>query len=268
MASLPVPINNLNKATNQLPIAGESGTAGALGGIKADGTTIIVDQSTGVATAVETMPCVLPIAGDTGAAGVLGGIKADGTSILVDQTTGVASVGAAGSLVLLEKHTASNSATLDFTAWSNAGYDSILIVIDSLVPVSIGGVGLLMEVSTNGGVSWDTGANYQYYQSFYGIGTADQNYNQHVNQTAFVIWGGSLGNNWVGKLNAQCWLNGVNSDTIVGSFDVIASYTGIGLYNCKYGEGYQQPGPINGLRFLASSGNLSSGTIRVYGLKN
>lgn len=52
MASLPVAINNnLNKNNTPVPIAGNTGAAGGLGGIKADGTSILVDQTTGVASA-------------------------------------------------------------------------------------------------------------------------------------------------------------------------------------------------------------------------
>lgn len=71
MPGLPVAVNkNLNNATNQLPIAGDTGISGALGGIKADGTSILVDEITGVASAAggpgaisgTLTPGVLPVA--------------------------------------------------------------------------------------------------------------------------------------------------------------------------------------------------------------
>ncbi|MDR1334409.1 MAG: hypothetical protein LBJ71_04265, partial [Holosporaceae bacterium] len=65
-----------------LPIA----KTNTLGGIKPDGTTITVDEETGIATATGTEPYELPIAKTN----TLGGIKPDGITITVDEETGVA----------------------------------------------------------------------------------------------------------------------------------------------------------------------------------
>jgi hypothetical protein len=51
LSSLPVPVNNnLNRATVPPPIAG-SGVDGALGGVKVDGSTIVINPETGVISA-------------------------------------------------------------------------------------------------------------------------------------------------------------------------------------------------------------------------
>jgi hypothetical protein len=72
----------------ELPIA----TTSILGGIKPDGTSITVNETTGVATAVAGEPYELPLATTS----ILGGIKPDGTSITVDPDTGVATAVAGG----------------------------------------------------------------------------------------------------------------------------------------------------------------------------
>lgn len=70
--------------TYELPVASTEN----LGGIKPDGTTIVVDAETGVATAVAEVPVASTEA--------LGGIKPDGTTIVVDAETGIASAVTAG----------------------------------------------------------------------------------------------------------------------------------------------------------------------------
>jgi hypothetical protein len=171
-------------------------------------------------------------------------------------------------LVLLESLTASNSATLDLTNWYSTDYDSIEIVISELIPVVGTGVGLILEVSTNGGVSWDTAAHYQFSDNWYGVGYADQGYSAFTGNTNFRVWGGSTGDNWIGALNSKITLMGVTSATVSGKIDSVAVFNGRGFYNLVYGIAYNASGPVNALRFVATSGNLSSGTIRIYGYAN
>ena len=71
-------------ASYELPVASTDN----LGGIKPDGTTIVVDSETGVASAVAEVPVA--------STDNLGGIKPDGTTIVVDAETGVASAVTAG----------------------------------------------------------------------------------------------------------------------------------------------------------------------------
>ena len=59
-------------------------------------------------------------------------------------------IGTSNGLVLLEQHTASSSATLDFTASITSAYDDYLIELVNVVPAT-NTVDLYMRVSTDGG---------------------------------------------------------------------------------------------------------------------
>ena len=52
-------------------------------------------------------------------------------------------------------------ATLDFTSWYNSAYELYDITFQSIVP-STTGLTIQILCSTDGGSTWDTGANYSY----------------------------------------------------------------------------------------------------------
>lgn len=67
-----------------------------------------------------------------------------------------------GDLVLLEQHTASASASLDFTTCISSTYDDYLVSLVDIVLQS-DGQALLWLWSTDGGATYDTGNNYQWF---------------------------------------------------------------------------------------------------------
>lgn len=67
-------------------------------------------------------------------------------------------IGGAG-LILLEEHTASASASLNFTTGMSSTYDQYLLLLQSLIP-GTGGSDCWIRVSTNGGSTWDSTSNY------------------------------------------------------------------------------------------------------------
>ena len=72
-----------------------------------------------------------------------------------------APTGGGGGLVLLEQHTASASASLDFTTGITSTYDQYIVEIIQIVPTT-DAVPIALQVSTDGGSSYDTGNNYQW----------------------------------------------------------------------------------------------------------
>ena len=67
--------------------------------------------------------------------------------------------GGSGALTLLEQHTASASSSLDFTTAITSTYDEYLIEFVGIVPAT-DAVEMQLRMSTNGGSSYDSGANY------------------------------------------------------------------------------------------------------------
>ena len=185
--------------------------------------------------------------------------------------------GGGGGLTLLESHSASASASLDCTTRNAAGqsgatfqsdFDDYLIKCLSLVPAS-NGASVLFRVSTDGGSTF-------------------------VSAGGSYLWGGDF---WVNNASAA---QGSDSDTSItlcfsvsstasvggacGSFEIVnpldsaaqmridaafhcASTTNGGKASVqKYGGAYSANTAVNAFRVLMSTGNIASGTVRVYGL--
>lgn len=179
--------------------------------------------------------------------------------------------GGSGALVLLEQQTASDSASLDFTSCISADYDEYLIEIIDLLPATAGASPRL-QVSTDGGSTYEA-TGYYWSQNNSQIGAASGGANGGSNVAAIQLWGATGG---VGQGNAA-------ADTFSGSFRL---YNPLGTTQYKYlrGEGLGHFSGNNGwyqfsmggfwftttavdaFRILYSSGNIASGTIRVYGV--
>jgi hypothetical protein len=193
-------------------------------------------------------------------------------SFMVADPVGSASAAAtAGSMILLESHTAASSATLDFTSAISSAYDDYVIQIVNVIPATAGAQ-LQMTMSTTGGASYDTATNYGWnlYVSTVSFssnavgGQADSGLtsirvahdpgttaSHSVNGT--VRFSNPLGANF----------KSVQIDTAVTRANADAHLyrdTGTGLY--------LSTAAVNAFRFAFSSGNIASGTIRVYGLAN
>lgn len=178
---------------------------------------------------------------------VLDGIKSD--------------VIASVALVLLEQHTASNSASLDFTTWYSSAYDQYVIEVVGLIPSSNND--LQMLISGNGGLTWGSSIySYSlYYQYSGGAGVNSAN-----GQAAWLIAGSTEQNSSVWAADGTIKLFHPGSTTLYPRATIqMAFYQTYEIY-CFGGMTYRGAGAINAFRILAVSGNLDSGTVRVYGV--
>jgi hypothetical protein len=168
-------------------------------------------------------------------------------------------------LVLLEQHTASGSATLDFTTFISASYDEYLFEFDHVIPAT-DGVALWMRMGTGGGPTFDTGANYSWEAQVWSAATAafggstgdtklSLSFTTHVSNSA----------NWgiCGKLRLFDPGSAIYKQ-VEGNFhfyanDPVRASVGIG-------GAYESATAVTAIRFLFSSGTIASGTIRVYGV--
>jgi hypothetical protein len=194
-----------------------------------------------------------------------GVLTSDGTHATWEAAAG------GGALVLLEQHTAADSATLGFTTCISAAYDEYLIELVGIVPATNGAV-LLFRCSTNGGSTYDASAIYDWGE-------------------LHTLWSGgatSLGADGAVAISlfsdgAGTGLSSTATSPMVGSFRLFdpastASYkmilgSGFGVYSATDGRyqfsttaQYRSLTAVNAFQFLFSSGNIASGTIRVYGL--
>ncbi len=195
-------------------------------------------------------------------------------------TTGQVYVGASGALgtwtnqnalgswVLISTQTASNSANISFTGLSTS-YNAYKISISAVVPAT-NATNFEMLVSSNNGVSYDNSASNYSYTNFYvaDTGTATDAFNNSTAATNIRI-----GNAWS---NTATW----GSNLEVMFVDPATSYVDNGIWWAgKYndstsagcwvgGAGSRVATQINNaVRFLFSSGNISSGVFKLYGLQ-
>jgi cytoskeletal protein CcmA (bactofilin family) len=216
----------------------------------------------------------LDISGDVDVDGTLetdnltiGGAQGSNGQILTSTGSGVgwanAAAGGTNGLKILSTVTASNSATVNLETTFNSTYDDYVIMISGVKPVS-DAVNLILRTKVNG--SYQT-ANYK-----------SNNQSIHSQNTSATI-SGNQANGVIISLQQG------NASTETGNFKVyISNVHGSGYYKMIHADGsymqYQdrpQGGysigaysfyttAVTGVQFLFSSGNISTGTFRVYGV--
>lgn len=165
--------------------------------------------------------------------------------------------------VLLEEQVASNSSALELKNSISSLYDVYIIQLISIRPVT-DGASLCIRYSTDGGSTYDSAANYASYRDqtvfngSYGSGSS-------VGETSLLFSTGI--DNAAGRV-----LNGeLKLYDPLGSLDTHLS----GKFTCQYTDGrwflvdffgVYSVASVNALKFYMDSGNISSGTIRIYGV--
>lgn len=178
-----------------------------------------------------------------------------------------APVGADGaSLVLIQRQSASNSATIDFTTGIDSAYDCYVVKVDDLIPAT-DATELRLRVSEDGGSTFKAGGT-------------DYAHTRNVNTDAGTGSGaGSTGDGaiviaaFVSNSKAlSCSVEfGAPSGTsrhkmfrwhadYETSGNTITVATGAGVFKLDTNA-------INGIRFLMSSGNITNGIFSLYGLR-
>jgi len=178
--------------------------------------------------------------------------------------------GGGSALVFLERHVASNSAQLDFTAFISGTYDKYLIVGESLV-AGTSGADLYMRVGAGGGPTYDTGNNYEYGRIGIKLSSPGSTSNVGVGAVGqmkvFEGMGTTAG--WAGDFRLTV--------TSLQSTSLRKSFFGDGRYIDSSpaavmmsweGQWNNTGTAATALRFLMSSGNIASGSITIYGMAN
>lgn len=200
--------------------------------------------------------------------------SADGTSGQVLQTNGSGTLSfatpAGGSWTYISTQTASNSATINFTGISST-YDVYAIQLVKIIPATIS-TDLRMRTSTNNGSSYDAGgSDYYYLQSIVYNNGGSATAGNTLTTDSFIRIAYDLGNatndtgfnGWIylwKPSDASYFLTTVSGSGVDsnGNAYVVSQGTGRRLAAAD----------VDAVRFLMSSGNISSGTFRLYGIKN
>jgi hypothetical protein len=174
--------------------------------------------------------------------------------------------GAVGGLVLLEQHTASSSATLDFTTFISSTYDVYKVVFTDIVAAT-STADFLVQFGSGGGPTWDTGSNYVYACQVveFGTGATGSNSSSTVAKIAPNLSTNAGYGFASGELDFHHLQSTVHRKAYHGTMNFVTATPQ--AFSAHVGGQWTDTSSVTtGLRFKMSSGNIASGTIRVYGL--
>lgn len=213
----------------------------------------------------------------------LGGTAATGTGAVVRATSPSLTTPALGTpasgnlanctgypgaaLVLISSATASSSASVDFTSGIDSTYDEYIVEINGYVPAT-DNTGFWLQVSQDGGSTWKSGATDYRETAFSNVdgGTISTNggTGTHIDIALNV---GNVGNRVtrstvrISKPSDTTKYKLIMADTVeMPSSTNVNRYTVGGIFQLNTSA-------INAIRFLSSSGNITSGTFSLYGIK-
>ncbi len=178
----------------------------------------------------------------------------------------------AGSFVLLEQHTASSSATLDFTTCITSTYDEYQIELVNIIPAT-NAVSLWFRASTNGGSTYDSSSIYDFTGFRFNVGGATST--DAATSQAQIIMDGMNGGDFVSNSATRgiCGTyrlfsplsTSVHKVLNGGPITLLATSSAV-MNGAQLASIYRSTTAVNAFRILFSSGNIASGIVRVYGI--
>lgn len=160
--------------------------------------------------------------------------------------------------VLISTATASSSATLDFTTGINSTYNLYCFIFDGL-KCATDGVTLQMRTSANAGSSWDSGGT-DYFSGTTATWAAGGS------QNVISVINGSQGNSTNEFINGYVFAYNPSASQwcIFQGGSVYQDTSTLTSSGYMFGS-RRSAAAVNGVRFFFNSGNLASGTIKLYG---
>ena len=177
-----------------------------------------------------------------------------------------------GTLTLLSTQTASASATISFTTGLDSTYDMYEFHFINVRPASTSNFNF--NLSTDSGSNYNVTKTTTYFQALVGENGADATLEYRTAQdlaqsTSFQTLFLDLGNGADESLAGTLTLFNPSSTTYVKHFIYTSNgYNGGNYTQNTFVAGYgNTTSAINAIRFQMNSGNLTAGTIKLYGVK-
>jgi hypothetical protein len=171
----------------------------------------------------------------------------------------------AGAWKHLQTQTASSSATLDFTAFNSSLYDDYELIVDNLVPAS-DNVTLVLRTSTDGGSTYDAGVSDYSWGSLY-TGTTAAGGNDEADSGISLANANTFGTGTSEGASSRIQI----INPAAAAFTRVLFHTGgrraadnVTFTSAGFGMRLSAA-DVNAVRLLFSSGNIASGTARLYG---
>ena len=178
----------------------------------------------------------------------------------------------AGGMVFIESQDASASATLDFTGFDGSLYDNYVFECSNIIPAT-DNTRLDLLTSSNGGSTYDTGASdYSYSFSRLQQTVSPTPIYSGDDAAGFIIISSGVG---LGSAAGEDGFSGtlkvlgphLAKKTMVTWGGVDFNPTGV-RHTISGGAVRLSQADVDAVRFVLSTGNIASGTITMYGLRN
>jgi len=169
-------------------------------------------------------------------------------------------------MVLLSTQTASSSANIDFTSLDTTTYSSFMVMAYSVVPAN-NSVNLLMRFSVSGSFAATNYDHQQWRWVAAGSGSSGQSggagtgFPMNATGDLMVNTGTGVG------IDFTVTCSNLGSSSINKKINGQSTYLGSLPLSVTFGGAYRANSAIDGIRFLFDSGNISSGTFKLYGLR-
>lgn len=174
--------------------------------------------------------------------------------------------GGSGSVVYLGSAIASNSATLDLTTIISTTYDSYVIDFVDLV-LATNATSLQLIFSSDNGSNWDNSAKYD--TALYQTNQASFSSNASVGGGTAAYITQAFSNSASNSINGSIKLFNPGSTNYKFATFQSATFKSDGnFYNNVGSIRYKSNSAVNAVRIFSSSGNITSGTVRVYGVSH
>lgn len=176
-------------------------------------------------------------------------------------------VAVSAGLVLVEQHTASTSAALNFTTCITSTYDDYLLEFVNILPAT-DAVEIRIQGSTDGGANYDTGTNYAWATTFTLSSAGGGNEGNSADTGIQISPGQEDSDSTWGGVSGFVKLH--NPANAVGYKHVEGNYVGKDnrdavMVRRTVGGMWKTSSDMDAFRIIASSGDLASGTARCYG---
>lgn len=180
-------------------------------------------------------------------------------------------------MVLLAEQTAANVASLSFTTRNVGNYSGALVQSDFdeyevhflNVLAATNAQNLQMLMSSNGGSTWDTGANYFNNMMLFLVSVAVAS-TTSGNSASFLQLTQNTATNYGGFSGKFTVVNPGNASlytAIYGTGAGVDASSGVRPTGYQVANYYEALVAVNAFQFLFASGNILSGTVRVYGIR-
>ena len=173
-----------------------------------------------------------------------------------------------GSLELIQSQSVSGVGSCNFTSIKGNKYDVHLLEIINLFGAT-DNTPTYLRFSNDGGSTYEAGTSYQY--AFQNGGFGNGTFEEHRSTgTSAIFLGNNAGNGTNESSNFYCYIYNANNS----SKYTFATHQGVFFYQqatamvMAFGGGvYPTAETINAFQILKGSGNITSATIKLYGVK-